>query len=71
VVRAAGRREDVADFFGGVFRAFRGVALDRFCPLRAGALPDPDLPVPDVLREDVLELRDPGGEDVRVAMPPT
>ncbi len=30
---------------------------------------DPD--DPDVLREvDVLVLRDPGGEDVRVAMPP-
>jgi hypothetical protein len=33
---------------------------------------EPDfLVAPDLLREDVLELRDPGGEDVRVAMAST
>jgi hypothetical protein len=74
--RAAGRRDDVAGrflgvvlFFCGVFRAFRGAAPDRACPLPV--LVAPVLPVPDLLREDVLELRDPGGEDVRVAMGPT
>ncbi|WP_148615093.1 hypothetical protein [Nocardioides rubriscoriae] len=76
--RAAGRRDEVAgrffcgafeEVFCGVFRAFRGVAPDRACPLLD--LVAPVLPAPDLLREDVLELRDPGGEDVRVAMPPT
>ena len=65
--RAAGRREEVvlraagrfvaAVFFGGVFRALRVVD------------PEPR-PLVLLLFEDVLVLRDPGGEDVRVAMPP-
>lgn len=78
VDRLAGRRDEVAPFlevdfevaldvglvevfFCGVFRALRGVEPDRACPLRE---------VLGLLREDVLELRDPGGEDVRVAMTP-
>ncbi|WP_340538217.1 hypothetical protein [Nocardioides sp. GXZ039] len=79
--RGAGRREEplprAADlpravlrvagfFFGGVFRALRVVEVVPVLGFR-------DAPEdPDVLREvDVLVLRDPGGEDVRVAMPPT
>jgi hypothetical protein len=39
--------------------------------LRGRVLDAPPRPVLPDLVEDVLLLRDPGGEDVRVAMPPT
>jgi hypothetical protein len=39
--------------------------------LRDRVLDAPPRPVLPDLDEDVLLLRDPGGEDVRVAMPPT
>ena len=78
--RAAGRRDEVRalepafeaglvlperdeeDFFCGVFRALRVVEPEVF-PLLVRALLRAEV--------DVLVLRDPGGEDVRVAMTPT
>jgi hypothetical protein len=55
--RAAGRREDALERL----RLFE--ELGRLLVLRDRVL-EPLL----LLAEDVLELRDPGGEDVRVAM---
>ena len=61
--REAGRRLDALD----LLRPFAG--LGRLLVLRDRVL-EPLLPVPprEVLERDVLVLRDPGGEDVRVAM---
>ncbi len=83
--RAAGRREEArlfgverprlledfaagffaVDVFAVVFRALR--VVEPVPDLGFRAVPED----PDLLDEDVLVLRDPGGEDVRVAMPPT
>jgi hypothetical protein len=56
--RAAGRREDALE------RLRLLEELGRLLVLRDRVLEPLFLP----LAEDVLELRDPGGEDVRVAM---
>lgn len=72
----AGRREEEPERLAGVrlVAAEREVEPER---LLEGVFPELrvrlDEPPPPLLvrREDVLELRDPGGEDVRVAMPST
>jgi len=66
--RAARERDDAERLFTGRF--FLVVLVGRFRALRVRVL-EPARPLLLDLDDDVLVLREPGGEDVRVAMPPT